>query len=126
AGAYPGVTVGGIFSDSLDNGGETLTLADIAERVIFSVSYGDSNVVGWPAAGDGDGSTLVWRRPFFASTNPALPTSWRASGTDGGRPGLADSTVFSGTPGADVDKDGYNALMEYGMGTSDTDPNDRP
>ena len=124
--AYPGVTIGGVFTDSLDNGGETLTLRDIAERIIFSVAYWDSNTPGWPAAADGDGATLVLRRPFSATINPALPSSWRASGTAGGRPGLVDSTVFSGNPAADLDLDGFNALYEYAMGTSDTNPNDRP
>lgn len=126
AAAYPGVTIGGVFSDSLDNGGETLTLVDIAERVIFSVAYGDSNMPGWPPSADGDGSTLVLRRPFSTSTNPALPASWRPSGTPGGKPGVVDSTVFSGDPAADVDKDGFSRLCEYAMGTSDTNPNDRP
>lgn len=126
AAAYPGVTIGGVFSDSLDNGGETLTLNDIAEREIFSVKYGDSNVPGWPVSADGDGATLVLRRPFSTSINPALPTSWRASSTAGGRPGQVDSTVFAGDPAADLDKDGFSALYEYAMGTSDADPNDRP
>jgi hypothetical protein len=124
--AYPNVTIGGVFGDSLDNGGETLTLRDIAERVIFSVGYGDSTAAGWPDAADGDGATLVLRRPFFTSTDPAFGTSWRASSTTGGRPGLADSTVFSGDPAADIDKDGFNALCEYAFGTSDSDPNSRP
>jgi hypothetical protein len=126
AAAYPGVTVAGVYTDTLDNGGETLTLRDIAERVIFSVTYGDSNVAGWPVAADGDGSTLVLRRPYSTSTNPALATSWRASSTTGGKPGAADSTVFSGNPTADFDKDGFSALCEYAMGTSDSNPNERP
>ncbi|HET6406487.1 MAG TPA: lamin tail domain-containing protein, partial [Chthoniobacteraceae bacterium] len=124
--AYPGIPVGGVFSDYLDNGGETITLRDIAERVIFSVDYRDSNTPGWPVAADGDGGTLVLRRPFSTSTNPLLPSSWRSGMTIGGRPGIADSTVFLGDPNADIDKDGFNALMEYGLGTSDTDPNARP
>jgi hypothetical protein len=86
--AYPGVTIGGVFTDTLDNGGETLTLSDIAERVIFSVAYGDSNVAGWPAAADGDGATLVLRRPFSTATNPLLAGSWRAGTTMGGPAGF--------------------------------------
>jgi len=119
--AYPGVTVGGVFGGALDNGGDTLTLNDVTGRTIFSVTYGDSSVTGWPAGPDGNGSTLVLRRPFFASTNPMLPGSWRASSRPGGNPGTADSTVFSGSPTADGDKDGYTALTEYAMGTSDGD-----
>jgi hypothetical protein len=39
---------------------------------------------------------------------------------------LVDSTVFTGDPAADIDKDGFTALYEYARGTSDLDPNARP
>ena len=90
------------------------------------MTYGDSNIPGWPAAADGDGSTLVLRRPFHTSTNPMLPASWRASTTAGGKPGAVDSTVFNGLATADIDKDGHSALTEYTFGTSDTNPASRP
>ncbi len=120
AAAYPGVAIGGVFAGALDNGGETLTLNDIAEAVILTFTYGDSSVAGWPTSPDGDGATLVLRRPFGSATNPALAASWRASAADGGAPGAADSTVFAGAANADTDGDGFSALVEYALGTSDT------
>ena len=126
AGAYPGVPIGGIFTGALDNDGETLTLRDIAEQIIFSVDYGDSEEPGWPAGPDNGGFTLVLRRPFFATTDPALPANWRASSVMGGNPGAADATLFTGIATADIDLDGCNALTEYALGTSDTDATDRP
>jgi len=90
------------------------------------VTYGDSSLAGWPKAADGDGSTLVLRRPFSTATNPMDPGSWRASSKPGGNPGAADSTVFTGLATADADNDGYMALAEYGFGTSDADAGSRP
>jgi hypothetical protein len=124
--AYPGVAVGGVFTGALDNGGDTLTLKDIAERVIFTVTYGDSTAAGWAADADGNGSTLVLRRPFFTTTDPMQAGSWRASSRAGGNPGAADSTVFSGIASNDADKDGFPALTEYALGTSDTNAASRP
>jgi hypothetical protein len=126
AAAYPGVAVGGVFGGALDNAGDTLTLKDISGRTIFSVTYGDGNVAGWPPAADGDGSTLVLRRPFLATIDPMAPGSWRASSRQGGNPGAVDSTVFSGNAMADIDNDGYSALSEYAMGTNDTNALSRP
>ncbi len=122
AAAYPAVTIGGVFTGALDNNGETITFRDIAEQIIFNVTYGDSNIPGWPIAADGDGSTLVLRRPFHTNTNPMLAANWRASTTAGGKPGTVDSTVFTGTATADLDKDGHTALAEYAFGTSDANP----
>lgn len=126
AAAYPTVPIGGVFGGSLANEGETLTLRDLTENIICTVAYGDSTASGWPTTPDGDGSTLVLRRPFSASTNPMLGTSWRANGTTGGTPGSVDSTVFVGDPNADADQDGYNALTEYVMGTDDHNPQSIP
>jgi hypothetical protein len=38
-----------------------------------------------------------------------------------GTPGTGDATVFTGDPGADADRDGLTARMEYALGTSDSD-----
>jgi hypothetical protein len=43
-----------------------------------------------------------------------------------GSPGGTDSTAFSGNPSADVDGDGWPAVLEYALGTSDTDPSSGP
>jgi hypothetical protein len=126
AAAYPGVPIGGVFGGGLDNGGETLTLRDIAENIIVSVTYGDSTAAGWPIDADGDGATLVLRRQFATGINPSLATSWRSSATPGGTPGAADSTVFNGIATADEDNDGYCALAEYGLGTNDGNGASKP
>jgi len=126
AAAYPGVPIAGVFTGALDNSGETLTLRDIVENVIVSVTYGDSNVAGWPVEPDGDGRTLVLRRQFNPNTDPNLAASWRSSVADGGQPGSADSTVFLGNANADLDGDGYNALVEYSCGSSDSNAASRP
>ena len=99
---------------------------DIAEQIITSVSYGDSTASGWPALGDGDGYTLVLKRPTFAGTNPSLGSSWRPSGALNGAPGAVDSTAFAGSPLADIDLDSFNALAEYGLGTSATSGASKP
>ena len=126
AAKYPGVPIGGVFGGSLANEGETLTLVDIAEAVIFTFTYGDSTAPGWPVEPDGGGYTLVLRRPFHLSTNPLQAASWRPSGAPGGAPGQADSTVFTGNPNGDIDKDTHAALLEYALGSSDTDPKSVP
>ena len=126
AAMYPAVAIGGVFTGALANEGETLTLRDVAEQVIFSVTYGNSTLPGWPAAADGGGSTLVLRRQFSATTDPMLAANWRASSTAGGNPGAADSTVFTGVATADIDNDGFDALTEYAFGMSDTSATSRP
>ncbi len=126
AAAYPGVPIAGVFGGGLDNSGETLTLNDLAGNEICTVTYGDSNVVGWPADPDGEGASLVLRKQFSAGTAPGNPASWRASSVEGGNPGTADSVAFSGVALADADHDGFPALVEHAAGTSDTDGKSMP
>jgi hypothetical protein len=126
ADAYPDIPIGGVFTGSLDNSGETITLNDFAGAVIFSFTYGDSNTEGWPPAPDGDGRTLVLRRPFHTDTNPDSPHFWRPSTAVGGAPGQVDSTRFGGYASADVDEDGHSALVEYAFGTSDQSAEEQP
>ncbi len=87
---YPGVTLAGQYADKLDNGGETVTLADAANTAIFSVAYGDS--APWPGAADGGGKSLV---PVQRNTNPAPnnAANWRASVNTGGSPGQNEPNV---------------------------------
>jgi hypothetical protein len=119
AAAYPGVAIGGVYVGSLDNNGETLTLRDAGNAVIFSFTYYDSADPNWPAAADGDGKSLVLKRPYSISTNPNIATNWRASVADGGAPGAMDSTSFNGVATNDADGDSFNALVEYSLGTND-------
>ena len=124
--AYPGVPIGGIYTGQLDNGGETLTLRDLAENILINFTYQDSNTAGWPASADGGGTTLILNRAFATSTDPNLAANWRASTATGGTPGTVDSTVFTGTASGDADHDGFPALIEYALGTADTSGAARP
>src|SRR6185436_3486351 len=42
------------------------------------------------------------------------------SAAPGGNPGATDSVTMSGSPLADIDSDGLNALFEHALGTNDT------
>ena len=80
---YPSARLSGVFPGTLSNGGERLTLRDRNGNALCSVHYGDNN--GWPAAADGDGMSLELRDP---NGDPDAPSSWRASASKGGTPGL--------------------------------------
>ena len=69
AARYPGVTVNGLFTGKLDNGGEKLTLAHLLGTNAFSFSY--NNAVPWPITPDGYGFSLV---PRNAAVNPSACT----------------------------------------------------
>jgi hypothetical protein len=120
AAAWPGVTPAGVYSGGLRNSGDTLTLVDLTGAVITSVSYGDS--APWTPLADGEGSSLVLMRPeTVANGNDAA--NWRASVEAGGNP--AGSDVITFPAGADIngdsDRDGWPALVEHALATSDTD-----
>jgi hypothetical protein len=108
--------VAGVYAGSLDNGGETLTLVNASEDVITRFRYDGAHP--WPVDADGGGYTLVLAHPSLGETNAH---AWRASAALGGTPGTTDATSFSSDPGADIDRDGLPALVEYALGTSDTD-----
>jgi len=79
---YPGVMVFGRFEGSLSNGGERLAVLDRDRRTVTSVDFDDAD--GWPAAADGDGSSLEILDP---RGDPDAPANWRASATNLGTPG---------------------------------------
>ena len=133
---YPGVPIAGEWgpSTNLSNSGETVTLADLADNPIFSVTY--QNAAPWPTAPDGGGRSLV---PLQANSNPAPndAVNWRASAQIGGSPGaddppavptpfaqwqslhftpaqIADPNISAGA--ADPDFDGLPNLMEFVSG----------
>lgn len=83
---YPGVVVADVFSGSLSNGGERLTLLDRQGRVIDSVTYRDDGA--WPGAPDGDGESLELSS---LSGDPNAPGSWHASHRQGGTPGAENT-----------------------------------
>lgn len=52
--------------------------------------------------------------------------TWRQSVPLHGTPGSTDAIAFAGNPAADLDQDGFTALVEYAFGTSDTNPASLP
>lgn len=87
---YPGLKVDDVYSGTLANGGETLTLTHNLLGTVFSFAYGTKPP--WPIAADGLGFSLVRRDPTDG-TDPAEASSWRASSASGGSPGASDPAV---------------------------------
>lgn len=112
-------------SSNLSNGGETITLvAPNGTTVIRNFAYRDDGL--WPSAPDGNGPSLALKNPSAANATDAYhnaPASWRASVAAGGTPGNADANTFTGNATADADSDGLNALLEYALGTSESNNN---
>ena len=125
AAAYPGVTPAGVFTGGLNNTTDTLTLVDIAGNLITAVTYSDAPP--WTPLADGDGCSLVLRRPDTV-TNGNDPAAWRASVVQGGNPGGTDAITFppAGNINADDDKDGWPALIEHALASSDTSASSIP
>jgi len=71
---HPGIEVLGPFSGSLDRGGETLVLRDSFSNPVDIVRYEDGGR--WPAAADGQGSSLELRDP---QSDNSLPGAWAGS-----------------------------------------------
>jgi hypothetical protein len=79
--------VGGQYTGSLANNGETIKLVDARGQTIQNFKYADD----WYPRTDGDGYSLTIIDP----ANPDLATwsqkaAWRASTRSGGSPGAAD------------------------------------
>jgi hypothetical protein len=109
----------GVFTGSLDNSGESLVLYAASGVEIFRFVYSDSI-----DSTDGNGRTLV---RVLSSTNPnPAEYAWRASTASGGNPNTTDAIPFTGSALADIDNDGFVAMVEYAFGTSDTDALSRP
>lgn len=107
---------GGVFSGSLADEGERITLAAADGTTLVSFLYGVT--APWPAeaAGGGHSLVLVNPRPGIDHSDPA---NWRASRLPGGTPNATDALAFFGNPEADADGDGLTAFMEYALGLSD-------
>ena len=128
--AYPAVPlaqIAGVFTGSLDTGGEQLQLVGATGAIIRDFTY-DNNPP-WPETPDGGGPSLVLIKP---ETNPdhSLAANWRASATAAGAPGFADGLSFAAWSGGfslagglngDDDHDGSSNLAEYYLGTSPLD-----
>ncbi len=84
---YPGVTLGGVYSGRLDNGGERLAIRTPGGVEVLSLTFSDS--VPWPATPDGYGFSLVSVSPDGAP-DASDGRQWRASSLYGGSPGADD------------------------------------
>ena len=114
---YGSANIAGEYDGSLKNEGEQIVLLDAGGFSIRDFTYGVE--FPWPeAAGDGSGFSLVLND---AVSNPdhSQPTSWRASVDFNGTPGGDDSILFTGVATADEDGDGFNAFLEYALGSDD-------
>jgi hypothetical protein len=87
AAKYPGKTIGGVYSGSLNNRGDQLALHDLGGAPIFTMNYLDAPP--WPVSPDGWGNSLVPVDPNNNS-NPNDAANWRASSSPGGSPGADD------------------------------------
>lgn len=77
----------GEYNQQLDNGGERLTLVDIAGDTLLTLRYNDK--APWPEAADGSGYSLVAKN-INGSGNPDSSDYWRASLYVHGSPGRDD------------------------------------
>ena len=116
---------------SLSNGGELIKLA-LGTFAIHEFTFDDA--LPWPESPDGDGFSLVLSHTGGSAADPVLdplghglPQNWRASRSLDGSPGTSDpTTLFTGTPGEDLDSDGLDALLEYALGTPPDAPQASP
>jgi hypothetical protein len=101
----------GNFTGKLDNGGESIKIANQAGIVLQSVHYNDRGK--WPAAPDGTGHTLALRSLHL---DPGEPESWIQSAELGGSPGRPN---FSGGPSTTVDETlvAVGEVWKYQKGT---------
>lgn len=113
----PSLRVVGPYLGNLSNSGERIVVVSDTQGSIRDFPY-DNNVP-WPPEADGLGYRLVLIAP---QTNPnhANPFNWRGSATTGIAPGASDAIPFSGIASADLDQDGFPAIAEYALDTSDS------
>ncbi len=88
-----GVTPSAIYTGSLSNGGETLTLRNTANEIEDSVTYDDASP--WPLSPDGSGPSLELKEAALDNSQAA---SWGASLSNGGTPGEINSLTGTELP----------------------------
>lgn len=122
--AVPAAMVAGVFAagSSLDNGGESVKLNDATGSTIVEFTFDDR--APWPVTPDGEGPSLVLIKPQPGDAWASNASHWRPSTMPGGNPGGSDAVPFTGNPETDNDGDGLSALLEYALGTSDSNPQD--
>ncbi len=107
----------------LDNAGERIHLLDGLGNTIADFQYNDK--APWPEPAGIDGFSLVLRSAALPQPDYTLPGNWAISSDLGGTPNADEIiTGFAGDPIADDDQDGYPRLLEYLLGTSDSNPHD--
>lgn len=108
AARFPGVSLFGLYGSKLDNGGETISLADALGGTLFSLTYDDT--APWPLSADGFGDSLQ-RVRFRGDANDAA--QWVASPPT---PGTASLLL-------DRDGDGLPDTWEVAQGLDPDDAN---
>lgn len=111
------IAVAGRFEGNLNDAGDTLRCVNAAGTEVFVFSYGAT--APWPVSGTTNPHALVLARPDLGMGHAE---AWRPSAAPDGTPGGDDLVPFVGEAGTDADGDGMPALIEYALGTSDTEP----
>ena len=120
-GKRPQIRIAGTFVDSLNNGGERLTLVDKAGGIIADFQYQNSEP--WPVDADGGGYSIVLVDPSSKpAPDPSTGSSWRCSAGMKGKPGEPDTQPLTLPPQGDNDGDGQLNLLEYATGTDPSVP----
>lgn len=130
---FPGLKILGIFSGALNNGGEQLTLRDVAGENILSFDYEGE----WFTAVRNSGYSLDLRDEIADWSTWEDRLSWATSSEVGGSPGVLNPFPYSNDydswihsfftvgeledplvsgPMADANGDGYSNLMHYALG----------
>lgn len=117
-GNNPLVKIAGVFAGNLSNAGEQLTIRAADNSLISQFTWGTAEP--WPVEANGPGYTLVFNKP---AANPTYTdgANWRSSAATGGKPGVSDSTPFSGSADGDTDHDGHSDFLEYATGSNPSD-----
>jgi hypothetical protein len=115
------VPIQGIYSGSLNNGGERIVLVNRQGDEVFGFEF--RTQAPWPEEADGGGARMLLAWPDFGLGSAK---SWRAGESTNGIPGVSDATSFVGDPDQDQDGDGWGALHEYAFGSDPSDPSSKP
>jgi hypothetical protein len=89
----PARILAGVFGGALDNGGETLTVTNVAAEVVHSFTYDDA----WYVHTDGGGYSMVIRDPAGAESQWNAAGGWRSSEQPHGLPGVDDTDMTTPT-----------------------------
>lgn len=111
----PLTLIGNAYSGALKNGGENLRLEIPGGTTVQEFAYSDD--APWPKAADGEGFSLVLRRPATFPDH-SLAASWRGSVSIGGSPGDDDSVVLDESFTSDADNDGHSDAVEGLLGSN--------